>query len=133
MDTCNPPPNIGRNKRPPTEKTRDDREPLPTHIAYALYRAPDYPPEWQKLGPITKLENGHIMGRFTSTPTSAWGFQWLAVPIGEEPPPLSAEPASARTAQQTRPMPAEPVPESEPLPGEEDEPQDLPGGNDETS
>jgi hypothetical protein len=112
------PPNIDRNKRSPSEKTRDDREPQPTHTAYAVYRAPDYPPEWNRLGPITQLENGHIMGRFTSTPTSAWGFQWLAVPIGEEPPPLSAEPPLKRAAQHSRPGSVEPAPASEPLPGE---------------
>lgn len=119
MDAYSPTPKIDRNKRPSTEKTRDDREPGPTHIAYAVYRSPHHPPEWVKLGPITKLENGHIMGRFTSTPTSAWGFEWVAVLIGEEPPPLSADPPPARTAQQSRPVPAGPAPESAPLPGEE--------------
>lgn len=129
MDVFSPSPNIGLNKRPSSEKTRDGREPQPTHIAYAVYRAPDCPPEWVKLGPITELENGHIMGRFISVPTSAWGFQWLAVPIGEEPPPLSAEPP-LRTAQQSGSGPAEPAPASEPLPGENG---NDPGGADQPS
>jgi hypothetical protein len=120
MDVHSPPSNISRNKRPPSEKTGDDPEPQPTHTAFAVYRAPDYPPEWVKLGPITQLDNGHVIGRFTSTPTSAWGFQWLAVPIGEEPPPLSADPPLKKTAQPSRPGPAKPAPAPEPLPGEND-------------
>jgi hypothetical protein len=105
-------------------------QPQPTHTAYAVNRSPDYPPEWIKLGPVTQLENGHILGRFTSTPTSQWGWQWCAVPIGETPPPLSRERTPKRPPQ-SRPAPEKPVRETQPLPGEdEDEAQSVFAGAD---
>ena len=127
MDAVSPPLNIDRNKRPRGE---DGREPGPTHMAYAVHRSPQRPPEWVTLGPITRLENGHIMGRFTSIPTSAWGHEWLAVPIGEEPPPLSAEPPAKKPARQSRHEPGKRAPEPEPLPGEDDEPRGMFSGGD---
>jgi len=132
MDAPNLPPKIDRINYPPGE-TGDGGEPRPTHMAYAVYRSPHYPPDWVTLGPITTLDNGHIMGRFTSTPTSAWGHEWLAVPIGETPPPLSRELPPKRPKQQSRPATAEPMQESQPLPGEEDEPQGFFSGGNETS
>src|SRR5580693_7707734 len=98
----------------------DNQQPPPTHTAYAVNRSPDYPPEWVKLGNVTQLENGHILGRFTSTPTSQWGWLWCAVPIGETPPPLSQERTPKRPAQPSRPAPEKPLRESQPLPGEDE-------------
>ena len=110
----------------------DNPEQPPTHIAYAVSRTQNYPPEWVKLGPLTVLENGHILGRFPSTPTSAWGWEWLAVPVGETPPPLSQDRPPKRPSQQTRPAPEKPVRNSPPLPGE-DEPQGFFSDSDEAS
>jgi hypothetical protein len=112
----------------------DNLEPQKKYTAWAVHRTPGYPAEWVRLGSITKLKNGHITGRFTGTPTSAWGWEWLAVPEGETPPPLLQEPPPQRPAQQSRPVPAKPGRESQPLPGEEeDEPLGFFSGGDETS
>jgi hypothetical protein len=108
----------------------DNLEPEKRYTVYAVTRSPDYPPEWVKLGSVTTLKNGHITGRFTSTPTSAWGWEWLAVPDGETPPPLSQERPPKRPPQQSRPVPAKPVRESQPLPGEDD-PRGFFSGDDE--
>lgn len=117
-----PPPLLCENEGADgSDPIKDDPKLPPTHNAYAVNRSPGYPPEWVRLGSVTKLENG-VRGRFTSAPTSAWGWKWLAVPVGEEPPPI-AEPPPARRAQQSRPEPEKPIQTFEPLPGEEDEPQ----------
>jgi hypothetical protein len=98
----------------------DNQQPPPTHTAYAFSRSPDDPPERVMLGPITLLENGHIMGRFPSVPTGHWGWRWYAVPIGETPPPLPQERSPKRPAPQSRPAPEKPVQNSQPLPGEDE-------------
>ena len=100
-----------------------------THIAYAINRSPDHPPEWIKIGTVTMLGHGHIIGRFTSVPISAWGFEWLAAPIGEEPPRLTAQ-EPKKSSQQSRPEPEKPAEKFQPLPGEEDEPQGSFNGGD---
>jgi hypothetical protein len=98
----------------------DNPQPEPTHTAYALYRSPDHPPEIIRLGPVIQSEDGHIRGRFTSTPTSSWGWEWHAVPIGEPPPSLPAQRSPNRPSHQSRPAPAKPVRESQRLPGEDE-------------
>jgi hypothetical protein len=126
MDATSPPPRIDRNSGSPSG-TQNGQEPSPTHTAYAFSRSPDEPPERVLLGPITLLDNGHIMGRFPSVPTGHWGWRWYAVPIGEMPPPLPQERSPKGPAQQSRPAPERPA-EPQPLPGEEDEPQGFFGG-----
>jgi hypothetical protein len=112
----------------------DELVPQKKLTAYAVNRSQNYPPEWVKLGPVTELKNGHITGRFISTPTSAWGWEWLAVPDGETPPPLAQDRPPKRPAQQSRPAPVKPVRESPPLPGEdEDEARGFFSGDDEPS
>jgi hypothetical protein len=112
----------------------EDQRPPPTHTAFAVHRSQDYPPEWVRLGTLTHLKNGHITGRFTGTPTAAWGWEWLAVPVGENPPPLSQERPPKRPAQPSRPAAVTAPRPSQPLPGEdEDEAQSLFSGGDETS
>lgn len=113
----------------------DELQPPPTHNAFTISRPQNHPPEWVRLGPVTMMKNGHGTGYFTATATSHWGWEFLIIPIGEEPPPITAEPLPKRPHRPSPPASATPSRQSQPLPGEEDddEPQGLFGGGDEPS
>ena len=79
------------------------------------------------------VEERSYYGPFHRHADIGMGWEWLAVPDGETPPPLSQEPPPKRPAQHSRPVPAKPVRDSQPLPGEdEDDPQGFFSGGDET-
>ena len=108
----------------------NNEEPQPTHIAYGICSSPDHPPEIVRLGRITNLKDGDIVGRFTSIPASGWNWEFHAVPIGSDPPAIPDEhPPKKKPAQQSRPLPQGTGQPYEPLPGEEGEPQGLFGGD----
>jgi hypothetical protein len=111
----------------------DAQKPPYTHNFFGVCRSPDYPPEWVHCGRLTKLDHDRYTFRFLATPTGLAGWEFLALPIGEDPPALSPQRAPKRPGQSSAPAPTNTAPKSRPLPGEdEDEPQGFFGHGDDS-
>jgi hypothetical protein len=111
----------------------DDPEPPHTHNFFGVCRSPNYAPEWVKCGRLTELPDNRHTFRFLATPTGSAGWEFLAVPVGEDPPPLTEQPKPKRPGQSSASAPANTATKSRPLPGEDEhEPQAFFGDGDDS-
>jgi hypothetical protein len=74
---------------------------IKTYIHWVLWSDRDEQ-EWIKIGRTDFLANGHGETKFTCSPTNAWGWRCVTLPLGEAPPDLPPEPPPERPATPPR-------------------------------
>lgn len=89
-----------------------------TYVHWALWSDKEEQ-EWIAIGKTRFDAHGHGLTKFTSTPTCAWGWRCITLPLGERPPQLPPV-----TPQQP---PAAPEREAEDAEQDDDGDEILPG------